>query len=61
MTIKQAIRNAKVIRVKTSNGSSVKITKKEARRYIEFCDSMGYDYIPEITAIYANKVLVVLS
>ena len=60
-TTKQALRNAKVIKVKTRIGSAVTISKKEARRYVDFCNQNNYVLPVEITEIYNGKVLLVLG
>ena len=61
MEINQAIKKAQIIQVKTKIGSAVKITKKEALRYVSFCESQDYDYQPEITEIFDGKLLIVLN
>lgn len=58
MNAKQAIKNAKVIRVKTSIGSTVAITKKEAYRYVNFVESNNYDLQMDVTEIGNGKLLV---
>jgi hypothetical protein len=61
MTPRQAIKKANVIMVKTAAGSSVKVSKKEATRYIRFCESKEYDCDPEWTEINNGRYLVTLS
>ena len=56
MTLKQAIRNARIIKVKTSIGSSVSISKKEARKYTDFCEANNYTLTNEITELGNGKV-----
>ena len=60
-TTKQAITNAKVIMVKTSFGGAVKVTKKEARRWLADCAKRNRDVPADITEIHDGKVLLVLG
>ncbi len=61
MTIKQAIKNASVIKVKTANGIRVTISKKEARAYVDFCNAHEYDCQPDITYFGTGKVMIILA
>ena len=61
MTTKQAIRNAKVIMVKTSIGISVKISKRQARGLLDYCNENNHELPVDITEIYDGKVLLILG
>jgi hypothetical protein len=52
---KQLIKNAKIVMVKTSLGSAVKITKKVAYGYVDFCIDNGYEQQIEIINLITNS------
>jgi len=61
MTIKQALRKAAIITIATTIGGSVRITKKEAKKYIARCDENGYEYKFEYDVIYSDRLLVAFN
>ena len=60
MTKRQAIRSAAIIMVPTKHGS-VRITKKEALKYVRTCEERGHEINMDCTEIYDGKYLVIVE
>lgn len=61
MNTKQAIRKANLITIATKVGGQVRITKKEAQKYIKHCAANNYDYKLEVTDVGGGRLWVYLS
>lgn len=61
MNTTTAIRKASLITIATKVGGQVRITKKEAQKYIKHCAAHNYDYKLEANDLGGGRLWVYLS